>query len=201
MTPSRVFWWYHNNCRCSAVMALFPYIAGDTYWLSRPPKCRCRPLYRISGGAVNSGFKNSWRYGPWYRDHDCFAIFMGFGMISFPFFSVDSFLFLLFFGTLSSPTGDFSLCPCSFLSFWCGLSHISELSHRGVLMKISAYLSELLRETRTSGGWLRATASGSGTLVELQRFVAVISHRGFYHGGSTAVCMAPGSCFHWIGIR
>ena len=132
MTPSRVFWWYHNNCRCSAVMALFPYIAGDTYWLSRPPKCRCRPLYRISGGAVNSGFKNSWRYGPWYRDHDCFAIFMGFGMISFPFFSVDSFLFLLFFGTLSSPTGDFSLCPCSFLSFWCGLSHISELSHRGV---------------------------------------------------------------------
>ena len=42
-----------------------------------------------------------------------------------------------------------------------------------------------LRETRITGVRLRATASGSGTLIELEWFVAVILYRDFYHEGST----------------
>ena len=42
-----------------------------------------------------------------------------------------------------------------------------------------------LRETRITGVRLRATASGSGTLIELQRLIVVPLYRCFYHRGST----------------
>ena len=91
-----------------------------------------------------------------------------------------------------------------------GFSQISELLHSGALEKQARnYLIrsphryriyrtgvQYVRETRNSGARLRATASGSGTLMELQRFVADISHRGL------GVHMQKwGSYFHWIGIR
>ena len=60
-----------------AIIALCPDIAGRTAVLG-PAKWRCRPLYsyslhRISGGALNNGFKTSLHCcGPLqYRDHDC----------------------------------------------------------------------------------------------------------------------------------
>lgn len=47
------------------------------------------------------------------------------------------------------------------------------------------------RETRTLGVGLRTTASGSRTLIKLQRFVAVLLYLVSWYRGSTAACMEP----------